>query len=190
MVSWSFTRCFSANVSAASLFEKRRDNRPAGVAALYLRPRRVLGDDVCALALSMARTKPRPERDRLRISVPSKLTHYVGDSSRRPHPSPDSPGAVPLQTSRHRGHDEAPSPSDQRHSDRRSTTHPIVNRPPFTVTPTVSWPSGRQPLPTGRRPSAEDAAKRLLTVTWIVIATVILCSPTTVFDRMMSPSVW
>ena len=116
--------------------------------------------------------------------------HYVGDSSRRPHPSPDSPGAVPLQTSRHRGHDEAPSPSDQRHSDRRSTTHPIVNRPPFTVTPTVSWSSGRQPLPTVRRPSAEDAAKRLLTVTWIVIATVILCSPTTVFDRMMSPSVW
>jgi hypothetical protein len=35
--------------------------------------------------------------------VPSKLTHYVGDSSRRPHPSPDSPGAAPLRTSRHRG---------------------------------------------------------------------------------------
>ena len=70
---------------------------------------------------------------------------------------------------------EAPSPSDQRHRDRR---------------PTVSWPSGRQPLPTVRRPSADDAAKRLLTITWTVIATVIPCSPTTVFDRMMSPSVW
>jgi hypothetical protein len=72
---------------------KRRDNRPAGVAAPYLKPCPVLGDDVCAHALSMARTKPRPKRGpSVNHSVPSKLTHYVGDSSRRPHQRPDNLG--------------------------------------------------------------------------------------------------
>ena len=58
---------FFCKCLGGQLIRKRRDNRPAGVAALYLKPRPVLGDDVCAHALSMALTKPRPKRDRLRI---------------------------------------------------------------------------------------------------------------------------
>jgi hypothetical protein len=58
---------FFCKCVGGQLIRKRRDNRPAGVAAPYLKPRPVLGDDVCAHALSMAWTKPGPKRDRLRI---------------------------------------------------------------------------------------------------------------------------
>ena len=63
---------FFCKCLGGQLIRKRRHNRPAGIAAPYLKPRPVLGDDVCAHALSMARTKPRPKRDRLQTIQSSK----------------------------------------------------------------------------------------------------------------------
>jgi hypothetical protein len=151
MVSWSFTSCFSANVSAASLFENVATTGPLASPRLTSN----LAPSWVTTYVLMPSVWHGPSHAPSG-TVYESFSAYVGGSSRRPHPSPDSPGAVPLRTSR-RGARTTMWGSvwcstrnavtrDQRHRDRRSTAQPIVTRPPFTVTATVSWPSGRSTL--------------------------------------------
>ena len=107
MVSWSFTRCFSANVSAASLFENVATTGPLASPRLTSNLAPSWVTTYVLMPSVWHGPSHAPSGTVYESFSPSKLTHYVGDSSRRPHPSPDSPGAVPLRTSRHRGHDDA-----------------------------------------------------------------------------------
>ena len=73
----SDSRCVSANLSAANLFENRGEHRPVRVTNPYLKHGPRLGNNVSAHAFNMARAEQCPKRNRIGgYSGRFKLTHY------------------------------------------------------------------------------------------------------------------